>query len=107
MPKGHTAVAELVRQFETHCRLERKPETTCRWYRGILDKFLEWTGDVCLDDFTLEKVRGYLGFLKNRPRDPTPRRRASLETATARRRSRARPSWPTRRESQPSPHRPG
>jgi len=68
MPKGHTAVAELVRQFETHCRLEGKPETTCSWYRGILNRFLEWSGDVCLDEFTLERVRGYLGFLKDRPR---------------------------------------
>ncbi|HXG36995.1 MAG TPA: tyrosine-type recombinase/integrase, partial [Dehalococcoidia bacterium] len=68
MPKGHTAVAELVRQFETHCRLEGKPETTCRWYREILGKFLEWAGDVCLDELTLEKVRGYLGYLKSRPR---------------------------------------
>lgn len=68
MPKGHTAVAELVKQFETHCRLEGKPETTCRWYREILAKFLEWAGDICLDEFTLEKVRGYLGFLKDRPR---------------------------------------
>ncbi len=68
MPKGHTAVAELVRQFETHCRLEGKPETTCGWYRGILDKFLEWAGDVRLDEFTLDSVRGYLGSLKSRPR---------------------------------------
>lgn len=29
---------------------------------------LEWAADICLDEFTLEKVRGYLGFLKNRPR---------------------------------------
>jgi len=68
MPKGHTSVADLVRQFETYCRLEGKPETTCRWYREILTRFLEWAGDVCPDEFTLEKVREYLSFLKNRPR---------------------------------------
>jgi site-specific recombinase XerD len=68
MPKGHTSVAELVKQFETHCRLEGKPETTCHWYREILNRFLEWVGDICLDEFTLEKVREYLGFLKTRPR---------------------------------------
>ena len=28
MPKAHTSVAELVKQFETHCQLEGKPETT-------------------------------------------------------------------------------
>ena len=48
MPKGHTSVAELVKQFETHCRLEGKPETTCRWYREILNRFLEWAGDIRL-----------------------------------------------------------
>jgi len=68
MPKGHTSVAELIKQFETHCRLEGKPETTCRWYREILNRFLEWAGDICLDEFTLEKIREYLGFLKTRPR---------------------------------------
>jgi integrase/recombinase XerC/integrase/recombinase XerD len=68
MPKGRTSVAELVKQFETHCRLEGKPETTCRWYREILNRFLEWAGDICLDEFTLEKTREYLGFLKARPR---------------------------------------
>ncbi len=40
MPKGHTAVEELVKQFETHCRLEGKPDTTCRWYREILGRCL-------------------------------------------------------------------
>jgi hypothetical protein len=33
MKKDHTSLSELVGQFETHCRLEGKVETTCRWYR--------------------------------------------------------------------------
>ena len=53
MPKGHTSIAEFVRQFERHCRLEGKSETSCRWYREILGKFLEWAGDCCLQEFTL------------------------------------------------------
>jgi integrase/recombinase XerC/integrase/recombinase XerD len=68
MPKGHTSIAQLVKQFETHCRLEGKPETTCCWYRDILGRFLVWAGDVCLDEFTLEKVREYLGFFKEKPK---------------------------------------
>lgn len=55
MPKGQTSLAELVRQFESNCRLEGKPETTCRWYRHILARYLEWAGEPCLEDFTLEE----------------------------------------------------
>ena len=68
MPKGQTSLAELVKQYETHCRLEGKPDTTCSWYRDILSRFLNWAGDVCLDEFTLQKVREYLGFLKEKPK---------------------------------------
>ena len=68
MPKNRTSLTKLVRQFETHCRLEGKAETTCRWYRELLNRFLEWAGDTCLDEFTLERVREYLAFLKSRPR---------------------------------------
>jgi integrase/recombinase XerC/integrase/recombinase XerD len=68
MPKGHTKLADLARQFETNCRLEGKPETTCGWYRNILGSFLAWSGDICLDEFTLERVRDYLSYLRTRPR---------------------------------------
>ncbi len=68
MPKGKTGLAELVPQFEGHCRLEGKPETTGRWYRDILSRYLAWAGEACLDDFTLESVRAYLGYLRARPR---------------------------------------
>jgi len=70
MPKGQTSLSDLIKQYETHCRLESKSDTTCVWYRDILHRFLEWSGDICLDDFTLQKVREYLGFLKERPRFP-------------------------------------
>lgn len=68
MTKGTIKVAELVRQFETHCRLEGKPETTCRWYRDILRRFLGWSGEISVDQFTIEKVRAYLVYAKERPR---------------------------------------
>jgi integrase/recombinase XerC/integrase/recombinase XerD len=68
MPKGQTNLAELVRQFESNCRLEGKPETTCSWYHHILARYLEWAGEVCLEDFTLESVREYLSYARTRPR---------------------------------------
>ena len=55
MDKGHTELGELVRQFQTHCRLEGKPDTTTRWYGDILGRYLRWAPESRLDDFTLEK----------------------------------------------------
>jgi hypothetical protein len=60
MDKGQTPLAALARQFESYCRLEGKPETTCGWYRHILERYLAWARDSHLADFTLERVRDYL-----------------------------------------------
>jgi integrase/recombinase XerD len=68
MPKQAIHIAELVKQFETHSRLEGKPETTCHWYRDILRRFLGWAGDITVEDFTIEQVREYLAYAKDRPR---------------------------------------
>jgi len=68
MDKGQTPLAELVKQFEAHCRLEGKPETTSSGYRHILGSYLTWAGDSCLADFTIERAREYLAYLRSRPR---------------------------------------
>lgn len=68
MPKQAIALSELVKQFETHCRLEGKPETTCRWYRDMLRRFLGWAGELNVEEFTIERVREYLAYAKDRPR---------------------------------------
>ena len=68
MPKGQTNLAELVRQFESNCRFEGKPETTCRWYGHILARYLEWAGNARLEDYNLESVREYLSYARTRPR---------------------------------------
>lgn len=68
MSKDHIRLAHLVEQFHTHCRLERKSDATTQWYADILRRFLQWAGDISLEEFTLDRVRGYLGFLQSRPR---------------------------------------
>lgn len=86
MDKGTTKLSVLIGQYATDCRLQGKPETTCEWYRAVLERFHAWAGDLTLDDLTLEKAREYLAYLKDRPRyaghptTPTDGRKVSANT---------------------------
>ena len=74
MDPWHLTLMDLHERHARHARTLNKSEKTIDWYRGALEDFCRFLEDAYeiaaparLGDFTLERVRDYILYLRGRP----------------------------------------
>ena len=68
MDKSEIPLFRLAEQYLITCRTEGKTPSTLRGYQEKLGRFVRWSDEACLADFSVESTREYIAYLQAAPK---------------------------------------
>ena len=68
MDKSQIPFSKLTAQYLITCSTEGKTPSTLRGYKEKLGRFVRWSDEACLADFSVELAREYIAYLQAAPK---------------------------------------